>query len=134
MAILVSTQLEIEIRRIASNPNGRFVKIRIKNKKDDNTITISSVYLEPNGELVDINGTIFESDVIGGYMNNANNGLNKINVFHMKNIEITDKIELENNEIFDHPILLGKIKFETYNLEDESRITILDKEKNRNQL
>ena len=67
-------------------------------------------------------------------MNNANSGLNKINLFHKKNIEITDKIELENNEIFDHPILLGKIKFETYNLEDESRITILDKEKNRNQL
>ena len=64
-AILVNTRLDIDIQRIAADPNGRFVKIRIKNRDDNNALTISSVYLEPNGNLEDINKIIFESDVIG---------------------------------------------------------------------
>ena len=100
----------MDIQRIAADPNGRFVKIRMTNRDDNNSITISSVYLEPNGDIEDINKIIFESDVIGGDMNNGNSGLNQTDVFHLKNIEIIDKIELEDNTIFDHPILLGSIK------------------------
>jgi len=44
---------------------------------NDDSLTISSVYLEPNGDLDDINQIIFESDVIGGDMNKANTNLNK---------------------------------------------------------
>ena len=128
-AILVSTKLDIDIQRIAADPNGRFVKIRIKNRNDNDSLTISSVYLEPKGELEDINKVIFESDIIGGDMNNANSGLNQTDVFHLKNIEITEKIKLDDNTIFDHPILLGKVKYGTYKLEDESSIIILDKKK-----
>ena len=49
--------------------------------------------MEPNGDLEDINKIIFDSDVIGRDMNNGNSGLNQIDVFHLKNIEIIDKIE-----------------------------------------
>ena len=131
-AILVNTRLDIDIQRIAADPNGRFVKIRIKNRDDNNALTISSVYLEPNGDLEDINKIIFESDVIGGDMNNINSGLNQTDVFHTKNIEIVNKIEFEDNTIFDHPILLGKIKYGTSILNDESTIKILDKKKTEN--
>ena len=68
--------------------------------------------MEPNGDLEDIIKIIFESDVIRGDINNANNELNKTDVFHLKNIEIIDKIELEDNTIFEHPILLGKLNSE----------------------
>ena len=131
-AILINTKLDVDIQRIAADPNGRFVKVRMTNRDDNNTITISSVYLEPNGDLEDINKIIFESDVIGGDMNNGNSGLNQTDVFHLKNIEIIDKIELEDNTIFDHPILLGKIKYGTCILNDESSILILDKKKTEN--
>ena len=131
-AILINTKLDVDIQRIAADPNGRFVKVRMTNRDDNNTITISSVYLEPNGDLEDINKIIFESDVIGGDMNNGNSGLNQTDVFHLKNIEIIDKIELEDNTIFDHPILLGKIKYGTCILNDESSILILNKKKTEN--
>jgi len=62
-------------------------------------------------------------------MNNANSGMNRTDVFHLNNIEITDKIDFDYNRLFDHPILLGKIKFGTYNLEDKTSIIILDKKK-----
>ena len=42
---------------------------------------------------------------------------------------ITEKIKFYDNTIFDHPILLGKVKYGTYKLEDESSIIILDKKK-----
>ena len=126
VAILVSTKLDIECQRIASDPNGRFVKVRIKNRNDNNNITISNIYLEPNGELDDINKTIFDSDIIAGDMNNANSELNKTDVFHLKNIEVTEVVKLDNNTLFDHPILLGKIKYETNILNEETSIKILD--------
>ena len=50
-AILINTQLDVDIQRIAADPNGRFVKIRITNRDDNNSITISIVYLEPNGDV-----------------------------------------------------------------------------------
>jgi len=77
-AILVNSALNVECSRIAADPQGRFIKIRIKNRMNDDSLTISSVYLEPNGDLDDINQIIFESDVIGGDMNKANTNLNKL--------------------------------------------------------
>ena len=62
-------------------------------------------------------------------MNNAKSGLNQIDAFHLKNIEITEKIKLDDNTIFTHPILLGKVKYGTYKEENESSIIILDKKK-----
>ena len=43
-------------------------------------------------------------------MNKVNSRLNQTDIFHRKNIKIIDKIEFENNTIFDYPLLLGKIK------------------------
>ena len=132
VAILINKKLDIDIRRLAADPNGRFVKVRIKNRIDDGTLTIATAYLEPDGDIDDINKTIFDSDVIAGDMNNANTGLNVKGVFHMKNIKIEETIEFKNNKIFDHPILIGKTKFGTYIKNDDLKISILDKEKLNN--
>ena len=60
IALLVNTKLDVTIQRIAADPNGRFVKLRTRNRNEDNTITISSVYLEPNGDIEDINKIIIQ--------------------------------------------------------------------------
>ena len=62
-------------------------------------------------------------------MNKANTELNKHGVFHVKNIEINEKIEFNNNKIFDHPILFGKAKFKTYFIKEQISIRVLDSDK-----
>ena len=126
--ILISKKLDIETQRVAADPNGRSVKVRIKNRRNDDSMTISSVYLEPNGDIEDINHIIFESDVIAGDMNNANSGIQSKGVFHYKNIEIKDIIEFKENKMFDHPILFGEIKFGTYVVNENNTCKILDRE------
>ena len=126
--IIVNKNLDVNIQRLGADPNGRFVKIRIKNNQDENSLTVSSAYLEPNGEIRDINQIVFDSDVIGGDLNNADSGLNKYGVFHYKGISISDELKFDDNKIFDHPIIFGKIKFGTYLKKDEDTIKILNKQ------
>ena len=64
VAIIINRNLNINIQRIAADPNGRFVKVRIQNRETSETLTCSCVYLEPNGDINDINKIIFASDVI----------------------------------------------------------------------
>ena len=109
--IIINKNLDVNIQRLGADQNSRFVKIRIKNNKDENSITLSCAYLEPNGELGDINQIVFDSDVIGGDLTNAVSGLNKHGVFHYKGISILDELKFDDNKIFEHPIIFGKIKF-----------------------
>ena len=62
-------------------------------------------------------------------MNKSYSGLNTLGVYYYKNIEITDRIEFDNNRIFDHPILFGKAKFSTYLIKENSTLKVLDKVK-----
>ena len=64
--------------------------------------------MEPNGEIRDINQIVFDSDVIGGDLNNADSGLNKYGVFQYKGISISDELKFDDNKIFDHPIIFVK--------------------------
>lgn len=71
VAILINTKLDIDCTKIAADPNGRYLKVRIKNRDNANSLYISSIYLEPNGQLESINEIATESEIIGGDLKNA---------------------------------------------------------------
>ena len=56
-----------------------------KNDDDDNSLTLSSTYLEPTGDLNDINQIDFCSDIIVGAFNEEIKGLNKKWAYRDKN-------------------------------------------------
>lgn len=87
VAILINTKLNVETQKLAIDPDGRFKKLRIKNKLDNNLINISNIYLEPNGELDYINKIIFDADIIGGDMNKSNSGLNTLGVTTIRTLK-----------------------------------------------
>ena len=113
VAILINTKLNIDCIKLAADPNGRYLKVRIKNRENLFSKTLSNIYLEPDGNLEDINETIFNADIIGGDMNEANTEFNKFGVYHVKDINISDKIDIQNRAFFDHHLLLGSIQFRT---------------------
>ena len=70
-------------------------------------MTISAVYLEPNSDINKIPEEIFDSDIIGGDMNNSASGLEKDGVYHYKGIKNIKTIEI-NKKISDHNIIIGE--------------------------
>ena len=62
--IFVNSTLDVDCSRIAVDLQGRFIKIIIKNRINDDSFIISSVYLEPNGDIDEINKIILEKDEI----------------------------------------------------------------------
>ena len=126
VAILISNKLDVDATKLAADPHGRFIKVRIKNREDINYTTISSIYLEPEGDLLNINDIALESNILGGDMNNANTDFNKKGVFHLKNITIEEEIKFENKYLTDHPILIGKSIFRTNKLKNKESIKILN--------
>ena len=126
VAILINTKLNIENIKLAADPNGRYLKVRIKNRENLFSKTLSNIYLEPDGNLEDINETIFNADIIGGDMNEANTEFNKFGVYHIKDINISDKIDIQNRALFDHPLLLGSIQFRTKKLRNKENMEVLD--------
>ena len=51
VAILINTKIDVESTKLASDPNGRYVKVRIKNRTNIQCTTIAIIYLEPEGNL-----------------------------------------------------------------------------------
>ena len=134
VAILINSKLDLDCIKLAQDPNGRFLKVRIKNRDNLFSKTVSSIYLEPNGNIEEINETGLEADIIGGDMNDANTTYNKNGVFHTKNIDISDKIDLKKRELFDHSLLIGTIKFCTKKVKEKENMEVLDMAKvNKNQ-
>ena len=126
VAILINNKLDVDSTKLAADPNGRFIKVRIKNRDDINYTTISSIYLEPEGDLLNINDIALESNIFGGDMNNANTDFDRKGVFHLKNIIIEDEIQFENKYLTDHPILIGKAKFRTNKIKNKESMKILN--------
>ena len=100
VAILVSIYLDVEVSKILEDPDGRYVKIRIKNREDERTYTMSSIYVEPdnqdNYQMV-IPRYALEADYVAGDMNEVNSGFQRWKVFHYNNITIEDQISLATN-------------------------------------
>ena len=59
-------------------------------------------------------------------MNEANTEFNKFGVYHIKDINISDKIDIQNRALFDHPLLLGSIQFRTKKLKNKENMEVLD--------
>ena len=118
--IFVNKNLKTDIQRLCVDPNGRFVKIRLKNKMDNNSLTISC-------EIEDINQNIFDSEIIAGDFNEANTALNKLGLYHYKGITIEDEFKFSDRKIFEHPIIFVKVKFGTHLKKESYTITIIDK-------
>jgi hypothetical protein len=72
-------------------------------------VIISSIYLEPNGDINKIPVEILESDIIGGDMNKTESGLDREEVYHTKGITNIRTIEI-NKKISDHNIKIGEAK------------------------
>ena len=83
VAILINTKIDVESTKLASDPNGRYVKVRIKNRTNIQCTTIASIYLEPDVNLDSINETAFNADIIGGDLNKASTDLQTKGVFHL---------------------------------------------------
>ena len=88
VAILINTKIDVESTKLASDPNGRYVKVRIKNRTNMQCTTIASIYLKPDGSLDSINETAFNADIIGGDLNKVSTDLQTKGVFQFKNIKI----------------------------------------------
>jgi len=80
---------------------GRYIKISAKSKDNNLQITISSLYLEPGGEIFIIQEELFDSNIIARVLNQAETGLNKDGVYHCKSIENLQTIKI-NDKISEH--------------------------------
>ena len=71
VAIFIKTTIDAEIAKVAEDQEGRYVKVRIKNKITREVRTIACVYLEPTGDLRWIPENIIGSDIVVGDFNSA---------------------------------------------------------------
>ena len=56
----------VSVLTLRNDSEGKYIKISLKSPDSDVPTTISSVYLEPNGDLNSINPEIFDADILGG--------------------------------------------------------------------
>ena len=109
---------------------GRYLKLKIKNEKDNTEITISNIYLEPDKENSYeelIPEAIRNADCIGGDLNKAETGMAIYsNVYHTYNLgEKIETIQVDH-KISDHPILIFKKRLNIPLIENNETIKILD--------
>lgn len=114
VALLISTELDVVAVKVHKDRDGRFVKVRMRDNTSGISRTISSIYLEPTGAMV---GTIISeiamaSDFIGGDLNNADTGMNRDGVYHLRNISLIDRL-LVPKQVSDHPVISGRIHMTT---------------------
>ena len=105
--ILVSKNVMASIITLKNDIEGRYIKISLKSEGIDIPTTISSIYLEPDGDLNKIPIEVLEADIIAGDLNNAQSDLIKNGVYHLKGIENIKPIKV-NNKISDHDIIVGE--------------------------
>ena len=105
--ILVSKNVMASIITLKNDIEGRYIKISLKSEGIDIPTTISSIYLEPDGDLNKIPIEVLETDIIAGDLNNAQSDLIKNGVYHLKGIENIKPIKV-NNKISDHDIIVGE--------------------------
>lgn len=109
--ILVKDQLVTRTTKVMCDPMGRFMKVRMTDERTGTSRTLVPVYLEPT-ETIDeqtIPDSILISDVIGSDMNNMDSGLNRIDVYHIRELRKVDIVDHER-AISDHLTIIGRIK------------------------
>ena len=107
VAIIIRNTLDCDAYAIRKDSEGKFIKVKIV--KEDQVMTISSVYIEPdmvNHATEVIPQDIMQSDIIAGDMNKAITTLNKIaNVYHLSPNITPLTINQLHRKISDHPII-----------------------------
>ena len=91
---------------------GRYLKLIIKNEKENTEFTIANIYLEPdkqNSYEELIPEGVRNADYIGGDLNKAETGMSiHSNIYHTHNLgEKIETIQVDH-KISDHPILIFK--------------------------
>lgn len=110
VAIFVRASLAVEIAKVAADPNGRFVKIRMRDPVTKKIRTIACTYLEPNGDLQSsIPEQILGSDIIAGDMNEHDTRIEKRGVYYSKNYIHLEEVSVPR-AISDHNYIIGTIK------------------------
>ena len=115
--------------KVASDTYGRFIKIRNKDNTSGDKLSLASIYIEPGREneyKTLIPATIRESNIIAGDLNNTNTPLEKVGVFHYKNMKYVKEIKL-NRKILDHPIIITEIMMNTLKLNQKRQVIIINK-------
>ena len=118
----------VSVLTLRNDSEGRYIKISLRSPNSDVSTTISSVYLEPNGDLNAINPEIFDADILGGDLNDAPTNLTRYGVYHLKGINFVKSINI-NKKISDHEILIGQAKANILKNERFTLIEINDKKK-----
>lgn len=134
--ILISKNILASIITLKNDIEGRYIKVSAKSKDNDTPMTISSLYLEPGGDINTIPEELFDSDIIAGDLNKAETGLNKDGVYQFKGIVNIQTIKI-NNKISDHDIKIGQATIRLKINERYSKIEVNDKiivEENDNSL
>ena len=98
--ILISKNIIASVLVLKNDINGRYIKVSIQTPKSQNPLTLSSVYLEPNGDINDIPSEVPDSDIIDGDLNNAETGLKRIGVYHLNGINDVSTIKINYKIIF----------------------------------
>ena len=129
-AILISNSIDAQTYVVMKSQEGRYLKLKIKNEKDNTEITISNIYLEPDKENSYeelIPEGIRNADCIGGDLNKAETGMAiHSNVYHTYNLgEKIETIQVDH-KISDHPILIFKKRLNIPLIENNETIKILD--------
>ena len=107
--IFLSKNILASVLVLKNDINGRYIKISLKSPNFDIPLTISSLYLEPDGNINDIPSDVLDADICAGDLNNAETGFKRSGVYHLNGIADIHSIKV-NNKISDHDIIIGKAK------------------------
>ena len=132
-AILISNSIDAQTYIVMKSQEGRYLKLKIKNEKENTELTISNIYLEPdkqNSYEELIPEGVRNADCIGGDLNKAETGMSiHSNIYHIHNLgEKIETIQVDHKKS-DHPILIFKNKINLPLLENNETIKILDNKK-----
>ena len=125
-AILINEQLDVCVRRLLIDKEGRYVKISLIDNITRSNRTLTCAYLEPNGSLGYLEDGVLGSDYIAGDLNQHCSNLASDGVYHLKNLTITDKIKVPNI-LSDHEILVGNTDMPFNRKTNAAQVSIIDK-------
>ena len=131
VAILINSDLDLNAMKVNVDAQGRYVKIRITDNTTGDKRSLVSIYIEPGreGEYESlIPESIKNANIIAGDLNRTETPLEKIGVYHLKNMKLIKEIKL-NKKILDHPIIITEIAMNTSKLNIKKQIRIIGKSK-----
>lgn len=127
------SNIDCKCIKVDDDPMGRFVKIKMVGKSQYNTITLSSIYLEPDADVDDMimPDSVLNAKIIAGDCNKHKLNMESIDVYNLKNIKVIELVPVET-KISDHGYILAKVSLPFKKKEFQTQIHIVDKIKASN--